>query len=566
MKEKGADMICPHCSWVEGTAPESVLHLPPGTVLQEKYLIGKALGQGGFGITYLAWDLNLNLKLAIKEYMPLSLAYRTAGQIDVNVYKKSLSENFSYGLEKYLEEAQTLAKFNDNPNTVNVSDFFKANGTAYMVMNYIDGITLKEYIAKQKEPLHFENALEIFMPVLDALKEVHKAGLLHRDISPDNILITERGRVVLIDFGAARHAVDGKSHSLSVIMKPGFSPEEQFYSRGKQGPWTDIYSVAASIYYTITGQTPPESLDRITDDSLIIPSQKGVELNTTQESVLLKAISVKAEDRYQRIEEFQNALLKSTSQNSIEGIDKRDNKDIYHDFQKANNIDQSGFSEQGTFDKKESLFGKHKKIVITLSIFVLVGLIFILSGLYDNGLQSASRIVDETKEVPYEEEFNAEPKPIDLSETSIVLEKWQPMRLIIPAIDVDLACVGDGDVFDKELLSQGPTHFQMSDLPNTERGNVAFAGYRGGRYGFFLDLDLLEEGDEIYLEIEDGYRFIYLVEWVEITDKFDWEPIDSTDYPAITLQTGEPKHISEPDYRLNVRGKLEKVTKLYEEN
>ncbi len=308
MEEKTKDITCPHCGWVVDAAPESLLHLPPGTVLQGKYLIGRVLGQGGFGITYLAWDLNLNLKLAIKEYMPLDLACRTAGQEEVNVYKKSLAESYKYGLDKYLEEAQTLARFNDNPNTVNVSDFFRANGTAYMVMNYIDGINLKEYLAKQKEPLHFEKALEIFMPVLDALKEVHKAGLLHRDISPDNILITKNGRVVLIDFGAARQAVGDRGHTLSVIMKPGFSPEEQYHSRGKQGPWTDIYAVAASIYYTITGQAPPESLSRLSEDTMELPSALGFSIEPEHEAILLKAMSIKAKNRYQSIEEFQKAL------------------------------------------------------------------------------------------------------------------------------------------------------------------------------------------------------------------------------------------------------------------
>ncbi|MDZ4131747.1 MAG: class E sortase [Dethiobacteria bacterium] len=140
----------------------------------------------------------------------------------------------------------------------------------------------------------------------------------------------------------------------------------------------------------------------------------------------------------------------------------------------------------------------------------------------------------------------------------VAITEWQPMRLVIPTIEVDLVAVGGGDVFDKALLDQGPTHFQMSDLPNTEKGNVAFAGHRAGRWNFFLDLDQLNEGDEIFLDVA-GYRFIYLVEWVDIFSKYDWSPIDSTDYPAITLQTCEPKHVSNPEYRLMVRGALSEV-------
>jgi LPXTG-site transpeptidase (sortase) family protein len=141
---------------------------------------------------------------------------------------------------------------------------------------------------------------------------------------------------------------------------------------------------------------------------------------------------------------------------------------------------------------------------------------------------------------------------------TIIIEEWQPMRLIIPAINVDLVAVGGGDVFDKALLDIGPTHFQMSDLPSTEGGNVAFAGHRAGRWNFFLDIDQLEEGDEIYLDVS-GYRFIYHVEWVKVFDKYDWGPINTTEYPAITLQTCEPKHVSNPDYRLMARGVLERV-------
>ena len=143
-------------------------------------------------------------------------------------------------------------------------------------------------------------------------------------------------------------------------------------------------------------------------------------------------------------------------------------------------------------------------------------------------------------------------------EEIVVIDEWEPMRLVIPAIDTDLMTVGGGDVFDKKLLDQGPTHFQMSDLPSTEGGNVAFAGHRAGRWNFFLDLDKLEEGDDIYLDVA-GYRFHYKVEWVRVFDKYDWSPIYSTDYPAITLQTCEPPHVSNPDYRLMVRGALVEV-------
>ena len=309
MAEKGNAAQCPHCGWVEGTLPGSPLHLPPRTVLQEKYLLGRVLGQGGFGITYLGWDLNLNLKLAIKEYMPQDLASRAAGQSRVAAYTGTMSGQFDYGLDKFLQEARTLAQFEGHPNIVSVRDFFKANGTAYIVMSYLDGMDLKDFVAAQGNRLPYEKALSLIMPALDALNEVHAANILHRDISPDNIFIKRNGQVLLIDFGAARQAISAKGHSMSIILKPGFAPEEQYRSKGVQGPWTDIYAVAATLYRITTGQMPPESLDRLAQETLVPPSQLGVSMDANAEQALLKAMAIRAGDRFQTVREFQDALL-----------------------------------------------------------------------------------------------------------------------------------------------------------------------------------------------------------------------------------------------------------------
>ncbi len=186
-------------------------------------------------------------------------------------------------------------------------------------------------------------------------------------------------------------------------------------------------------------------------------------------------------------------------------------------------------------------------IVIGIAVFAVVGFQYLMVSYRQAQLRDA---YEATAGFVH---LNQEEKP-----ETVVIDEWQPMRLIMPSIDVDLVAVGGGDVFDKALLDQGPTHFQMSDLPSTEGGNVAFAGHRAGRWNFFLDLDKLEHGDEIYLDV-DGYRFIYLVEWVEVFDKYDWGPIETTSYSAITLQTCEPKHVSNPDWRLMARGRLDEV-------
>lgn len=314
MEERGLKLTCPYCGYKADAKAESLLHLPPGFILQDKYLLGRVLGQGGFGITYLAWDLTLNIKLAIKEYLPQQLVTRTAGSYNVTVYQPALTEDFKYGLTRFLEEARTLARFIEHANVVSVRDYFEDNGTAYLVMSYYEGLTLQNYLDDRDGSIPIKLARSIFMPVLDALKEVHAAGILHRDISPDNLLIDFRGRVIVIDFGAARQAVREKSRAMSVILKAGYAPEEQYRAKGKQGPWTDVYAVSATIYRAITGEKPPEAIDRLAEDTLIPPSKLGVQIDERIESIIIKGLAIRAKDRYQSITEFQQALIETEAE------------------------------------------------------------------------------------------------------------------------------------------------------------------------------------------------------------------------------------------------------------
>ncbi|MGI6615421.1 MAG: protein kinase domain-containing protein [Dethiobacteria bacterium] len=308
MAPKNGQTACPKCGWREGSAPESPQHLPPRTLLNRRYLIGRVLGQGAFGITYLAWDSNLEIKVAIKEYFPCDLVHRQVGHCSISIHTGSLAEPYIYGLEKFFAEAKTLLPFREHTNIVTVLDYFKANGTAYLVMNYLEGVTLKEYLLGSRTALTFGKIMEIMVPVMDALKGVHAAGILHRDVSPDNIFLTRDKKVVLIDFGAARHAMVAKKSGLSVILKLGYAPEEQYRSKGEQGPWTDVYAVAATIYRAITGRMPPESLDRMGQDSLVPPSALGVKISPREEAALLRGMAVCAKKRYQTIEELEKAL------------------------------------------------------------------------------------------------------------------------------------------------------------------------------------------------------------------------------------------------------------------
>ncbi len=299
--------VCPHCGWRPGDAPANPLYLPPGTTLNAPYQVARVLGHGGFGITYLGWDANLQIKVAIKEYLPRDFASRDPLSGQVFAYAGDARQLFESGLAGFLDEARTLAKFQQHPGIVSVLAFFRAFGTGYMVMEYVEGETLKSYLQQHLGRLNWMQTLAIFMQVMDALRAVHRQGLLHRDVAPDNIYLCTDGRIKLLDFGAARLAVGARGRTLSVVVKPGFAPEEQ-YREGAQGPWSDVYSVAASIYFCLTGQAPPDALERLDRDQLKPPSHFGVSISPFAEQALLEALAVKAERRIQTMEELQQRL------------------------------------------------------------------------------------------------------------------------------------------------------------------------------------------------------------------------------------------------------------------
>lgn len=299
---------CPTCGRPFDLPPRSPLQLKPRTLLREQYLIGRALGDGGFGITYLSWDLGLESRLAIKEYMPNGVAGRSGGESKVVPYTEQTKQEFEWGLDRFLEEARVLKKFANHPGIVSVDTVFKDNGTAYLVMEFLDGVTFEEFLSRRGGKITFETAMRVVLPSMDALAAVHAEGILHRDISPDNIYLTRAGKVKLIDFGAARNALGQKSRNLSIILKEGYAPEEQYRASGIQGPWTDVYAMAATLYHAITGKIPQPALDRQAQDKLQWPSQLQVQIEPRIEAALMKALSIKANDRFQSMEDFKAAL------------------------------------------------------------------------------------------------------------------------------------------------------------------------------------------------------------------------------------------------------------------
>lgn len=301
--------VCPHCGFVRGTAPDEPYHLVPGIRLQNRYVIGTVVGFGGFGVIYRAWDERLETMVAIKEYYPAGIVQRIPGQSEVIIYTGNGKTEFEKGVERFLDEARNMAKFSTHPHIMNVYDFFEENHTAYIVMEFLNGISLKQYVRVAGGKIEKDVAVEIISSICEALKDIHKEGIIHRDISPDNIFICEDGKIKLIDFGAARFSTGEEEKTLSIILKPGFAPPEQYRSKSKQGPWTDVYALAATLYRIVTGIVPEESVNRIVEDNVKSPAELDPQIPENFSNALMKGMALNQDLRFQSIEDFQNAIL-----------------------------------------------------------------------------------------------------------------------------------------------------------------------------------------------------------------------------------------------------------------
>ena len=297
---------------------EENLHcLRKGTRLIGRYTIEGVLGQGGFGITYLGIDELHEKKVAIKEFFPQGIVTRNIEYQDtVTVTFVGEKDNYEKGKERFLKEARTMAKFSKDEGIVKALDFFEINNTAYIVMEYLEGITLKQYLRENKR-IDAEDLVELLVPLIEALDEIHSQGLIHRDISPDNIMVLPDGRIKLMDFGAARDYTEFGEKSLSIVLKPGYAPPEQYQTHGVQGPWTDIYALCATMYKCITGENPPDAIERVMDDHLKKISAFGIPVLPQIEEAIIKGMSVAANDRYQNVGDFCEDLYGGYEENSV---------------------------------------------------------------------------------------------------------------------------------------------------------------------------------------------------------------------------------------------------------
>lgn len=278
--------------------------LPVNTILNGRYLVGNVLGAGGFGITYMAQDMVSNCPVAIKEFMPEGMLSRVTGARTVQVHvQTSVYESCR---TRFLEEARLLYSFRNNPNILTVYRLFEENGTAYYAMEYLDGMDLKQWMTSVGGKISWQELYPVICPVMRALSELHNGGIVHRDISPDNIIVCRDGRVKLIDFGAARQHVRQKQ--MTVILKRKYAPIEQYETQGRQGPWTDVYALAATMYHCLTGVLPPEATNRVYEDTIMPFESFGVYIPVYVAKAIYKGLQIRRDARFQTMKEFEQAI------------------------------------------------------------------------------------------------------------------------------------------------------------------------------------------------------------------------------------------------------------------
>lgn len=314
---------CPYCGFNESTLRQESYYLDPGTIIGGKYIVGKVLSYGGHTVSYLGMDAEMNRKVIVKEYLPSDFSTRSEGEKEVTIYSGDGQIQFERGLTNFLNEANRIQHLQNPDGIARIYDCVAENDTGYVISEYVEGQTLKEILDTGKT--YSPKDAQIFIKqILRGLVEVHKMNIIHCDICPENIMITDSGEIKLMNFGATRYVTTANSRSLSIILKRGYAPEEQYRSRGVRGPWTDVYALGAVMYRMITGIVPQESVERVLNDELKEPSKLGIEISENTENALMNALNVYQQERTQSAEAF----LKELGSPSVQRIrtKKKSNK------------------------------------------------------------------------------------------------------------------------------------------------------------------------------------------------------------------------------------------------
>ena len=301
-----ADKPCPKCGYKHTPNTVSSNCLLPGTLLKNRYIVGVALGVGGFGITYKCLDTKIGGICAIKEYFPANFALRTNATKFVSVAEQNL-ERYNKIMKRFVEEAE-LVKSLKHRNVITIYDSFFENNTAYYVMEYCDGIDLRRYTNNFSRRLEYDEGMNLLYQIMNGLEYIHSKGILHRDIAPDNIYVTKNNSVKILDFGSARSEMDQFNRELSVIVKVGYAPIEQYGGRGKQGPYTDIYALGATFYHLFTSRIPIESTQRVAEDNLEEFSRLRPDLPDNLKYCIEKSMELTTAKRISNIAEMKSIL------------------------------------------------------------------------------------------------------------------------------------------------------------------------------------------------------------------------------------------------------------------
>ena len=298
---------CPRCGFSWETGEPGGKELPPFTVLGGRYLLGKRIGAGGFGISYIALDLTEESLLAVKEFFPAGMAQRKGAEVVPE--EDADEEDYQRARESFRREAELLARFAGTEGIVTYRDYLEENGTAYLVMDYVEGPNLKQALRERGRPFNQEEALELMKPILLAVDAMHRKWVIHRDISPENLIRRPDGTLTLIDFGAAREFSFAEQENLTVIVKRGYAPEEQYHSGSRQGPWTDLYACCAVLYQLVSGILPQDAAGRRETDELVpLKDLGGLQVTETFSDAVAKGMTISAADRYPSIRELMQEL------------------------------------------------------------------------------------------------------------------------------------------------------------------------------------------------------------------------------------------------------------------
>lgn len=300
---------CCLCGFDRRDEKTNPLRLPEFYRLNGRYLLGRTLGFGGFGITYKAFDLMNRCYCAVKEFVPAGISKRDTGETKLCVVSGSRMQDFEHGKKRFLEEAEVLKKLTDIPEVVQITDYFSGNNTVYFVMEYIEGATLKQLMEACGGRIPYSDAVSVIRLVGETLEEVHtRTGIFHRDISPDNIMLTKSGKVKLIDFGNAKYIIGKNSQNLSVVLKHGYAPPEQYSSSGSQGSYTDVYALAATFYYIVSGVKVPSAPDRFGGEEYRPLAEIVPAADTKASAAVDLAMQLNSKKRTQSAAEFVRAL------------------------------------------------------------------------------------------------------------------------------------------------------------------------------------------------------------------------------------------------------------------